>query len=66
MQVTAFNGVMLRRCAHHQLPFLDPFSLTVNATSFDGLNYGLDVHVLKAQLLLNVIGRIRNVTEEGQ
>ena len=38
-----------------RLPYFDTFAITANATSFDGMHYGLGVNMLKAQLLLNYI-----------
>jgi hypothetical protein len=37
------------------LPFFDTFAATSHASSFDGLHYGMDVNLLKAQLLVSFL-----------
>ena len=55
LQVTAYNCAMRRMCGKHGLPFFDTVPVTAGAASFDGLHYGMDVNLLKAQLLLNFL-----------
>ena len=46
---------MRRMCGEQGLPFFDTVPVTATAKSFDGLHYGMDVNLLKAQLLLNYL-----------
>ena len=53
MQVLAYNRQLREMCSAEGLPFFDTVPITRDAVSFDGLHYGLDINVLKAELLLN-------------
>ena len=55
LQVNAYNIAMRRMCGEQGLPFFDTVPVTASARSFDGLHYGMDVTLLKAQLLLNYL-----------
>ncbi len=59
-----FNRQLQLKCASHGLPYFDTFGITANATSFDGIHYGLDVNVLKAQLLLNYISEFQGAASD--
>ena len=56
---------MRRMCGKHGLPFFDTVPITAGAASFDGLHYGMDVNLLKAQLLLNFLEASRVVASGG-
>ena len=47
MQVQVYNRLLQEMCSAEGLPFFDTVPITQNATSFDGLHYGMDVNVLK-------------------
>jgi hypothetical protein len=59
MQVGSFNKALAKKCAAYGLPFFDAYPMTANATSFDGIHYGIQVNVLKAQVLLNFIQELK-------
>ena len=54
-KVERYNSLLKKECAKLDLPYFDSYSLTKNASSFDGLHYGLEVNTVKAQILLNWI-----------
>ena len=54
-QVQAYNNALRQMCGAIGLPFFDTFSATFRAASFDGLHYGMDANLLKAQLLVNFL-----------
>ncbi|GAX84043.1 hypothetical protein CEUSTIGMA_g11467.t1 [Chlamydomonas eustigma] len=58
-KVQQYNSDLARLCSSIGIPFFDPFALSLNASSFDGIHYGLQVNVLRAQLLLNFIARVK-------
>ena len=54
-QVQTYNSALRQMCEDIGLPFFDTFAATSRAPSFDGLHYGMDVNLLKAQLLVNFL-----------
>ncbi|XP_035825754.1 uncharacterized protein LOC106011803 [Aplysia californica] len=58
--VIAFNKKMHKVLKGYNIPVLDTFPLTTDIISYDGVHYGKRINDIKAQVLLNLIQRLRN------